>query len=253
MLRVVLLAVVFTLVGGTVASAQVIELEGRYWLADIDARARVENDSLPGTRVDFDDDLGVEGEGVPDLRLTIFTGLNSKIRLAYAYLSFEGEETLDRSIEFAGSTFSVNMQVDTDVDIHYARLGWAWQFLAVPGVFKLGPLLEAKGFLFDTSLRTRGVSPEVRESHTFPLILPTVGLAVDFTPHPSIHLFAEASGLPAGDLGYFLDAEAGIRLILFRTLALSASYRLFDVRVEDGSDFARLEVSGPAFGAALRF
>jgi hypothetical protein len=49
---------------------------------------------------------------------------------------------------------------------------------------------------------------------------------------PRVLKFGEASGLPAGDLGHIVDAEAG---------------------VHDGGDFAKLRLSGPFVGVSLRF
>src|SRR6267142_6143968 len=81
------------------AAAQLIELDGRVWVPGIDAQAKIEGGSSAGTLIDFDRDLGIGTEPLPELRLSVFTGPNS--------------------------------------------LGWIWQPSLIPGVFRLGPIVEA--------------------------------------------------------------------------------------------------------------
>jgi len=80
-----------------------------------------------------------------------------------------------------------------------------------------------------------------------------LGLAIDWSPHPVVDLFAEVSGLTLGDRGHVVDAEAGVRVNLTRFFAIIGGYRLFEVRGEEDSSFARLRLSGPFVGATLRF
>ena len=93
--RTVLLTACLVLLSQAPAVAQVIDLEGRYWFAAFDGSAQVTSDSVPGTKFDMTNDLGVEDENLPEVRLTFFTGPNSLIRLAYLYGKFEGDTVLD--------------------------------------------------------------------------------------------------------------------------------------------------------------
>lgn len=253
MARTLLLALSVVLLSYGVASAQLLEVEGRYWFTDLEASAKVDGSFLEGTRIDFKDDLGIGDENLPELRVKISLGPLGRLRAAYTQVTFEGSETLGQTITFDDTTFAANMGVDSELELHYARFGWIWQFPVVPGVLRIGPVVEVKGILAKASIETRDITPKIDESATLPLLLPTLGLALDLTPHRAFHLFAEASGLPAGDLGYVVDAEAGIRVIPIRFLSFSAGYRIFDVRVEDDDDFGKFRLSGPFVGASLRF
>jgi hypothetical protein len=252
MLQVVLLTVLAVLLVPGVAFAQIVELEGRYWFTDVKASVKAKSGSVSGTDIDLEGDLGLESGDAPEARLTFFTGPSSRIRLAYTHLDFDGDKTLKQTVTFQGQTFTSSSRVLTDLEIHYGRVGWLWQPLTIPGILKFGGLLEAKAFVIDASLQTFGSVPEVGESAAFPIALPTLGLALDVTPYPTLHLFAEASGLYAGDYGHIVDAEAGLRFVPIRLFSLSAGYRIFDVRV-GGDDFAKLTTFGPFVGASLRF
>jgi hypothetical protein len=231
--------------------AQIVEVEGRYWFTDLDAATRVESGSIPGTRIDVGQDLDVDDANLPEIRLTFSTGLNSKLRLAYLQGNFDGETTLGQSIQFSGRTFGANTRVDTDLDLYYGRIGWTWQFPVVPGIFRIGPLVELKGLVIDTSVR----SPEtgVRESALLPMAFPTVGGMLNVTPVSALEIFAEVSGMTFGSLGHVVDAEAGVRVVPIRFLTLSAGYRVFDVRIEHDDDFAKLKLTGPFVGVSFRF
>lgn len=253
MLRIILLASALLFFVPSLALAQIVELEGRYWFLDVKAKARVDSSSIPGTDVDFIEDLGLDAENAPGVRLTFGLPFNSKIRLAYTFLHLEGDTTLSQTITFGGSTFTANTQVESEFDMYYGRLGWIWQPIVVPGILKLGPILELKVAVIDASVETRNTVPATKESQELGLILPTIGAAVDFTPHRMIHLFAEASGLPGGSLGYIVDAEAGIRIVPLPFLTIAGGYRLFDLKIEHDDDRGRAKLYGPFVGVSVRF
>ncbi len=236
-----------------VAAAQFIELEGRVWVPEISARAKIEGGSSAGTTIDFDRDLGIDTEPLPELRLSIFTGPNSRLRLAYTHARWEGNSAIGQAVQFNGTTYPAGARIVSDLDLHYARLGWIWQPWLIPGVLRLGPILEAKAFVAEMTLKAPALVPRLQETEKVSVVIPTVGLAVDFRLFPVVDLFAEASGLTVGHPGHVVDAEAGARLSLFRFLAITGGYRFFEVRGEDNRSFARLRLSGPFLGASIRF
>ena len=251
MLITLLVAALLVLLAPDRTVAQIVDVEGRYWFTELDASTRVESGSIPGTRLDFGQDLDLDDANIPEIRLTFATGLNSKLRLAYLQGNFDGETTLGQSIQFSGTTFGASTRVDTDLDLYYGRIGWTWQFPVVPGKFRIGPLVEVKGLVIDATIRSRTTG--FRESALLPMAFPTVGAMLSVTPISALDIFAEVSGMTFGSYGHIVDAEAGVRFIPIRFLTLSAGYRVFDVRVEHDDDFAKLRLTGPFIGASVRF
>lgn len=230
-----------------------VEFEGRYWITDLTAKAEVTESGI-GTDIDFKDDLGLKDENFPDVRFTWYTGPKSKLRLAYTQVAYSGEKNVERTIEFDGKTYTAGTRVITDLDVKYLRVGWAWQFINIAnGKVKLGTLVEVKGFLVDISLDAPNLILPVKESEEFIGVLPTVGAALDINPHKIVNIFAEVSGIYAGEYGYFLDGEAGVKIIPIKNLSVLGGYRIFYLKAEDDSDFAKLKISGPFVGATLRF
>jgi hypothetical protein len=254
MVKTIVLAGFIVLFGHGVAAAQLlVEIEGRYWLTKLDASAKITSDSLPGTNADLDKDLGVGNEDLPELRLTLSTGLAGKIRLAYLYGGFSGDTTLQKTLQIGGTTFTASSRVESDFEFHYGRMGWAWQFLGVPGIFKVGPLLEIKAFVIDASVRNRTGGSSEHASAVLPIAFPTAGLMANVTPLSWLDIFAEASGVPFGDLGHVVDAEAGVRFLPLPLFTIAAGYRILDVRVGTKDDYAKVRLSGPFVSASFRF
>jgi len=230
-----------------------LEFEGRFWFTDLDGRVKVTDADL-GTDINLKKDLDLKDEGYPEVRFTWYTGTKSKIRVAYTQVGYEGNANLQRAILFDGVTYPSGTRVETDLDIKYLRVGWAWQFIQIDkGLIKLGTLVEGKGFWTKTTLEAPDVVPAIREKGRFLFALPTVGAALDINPHKMLNLFAEGSGLPAGKYGYMYDVEAGLKFIPIKILSIVGGYRLMEFKAKDDRDFAKARVYGPFVGVTVRF
>src|SRR3989475_3750374 len=192
------------------AAAQLIELEGRVWVPGIDAQAKIEGGSSAGTLIDFDRDLGIGTEPLPELRLSVFTGPNSRLRLAYTHGRWDGDAIIGQGIEFNGTQFPAASRVVSDLDLHYARLGWIWQPWLIPDRLRLGPILEAKAFVAEMTLEAPALVPRLKETEHVTVVVPTIGVAADFRMNSVISLVLEASGLSGGHPGYVVGAETGV-------------------------------------------
>jgi len=230
-----------------------VEFEGRYWITNLSGSAKVVDHGI-GTDIDFKSDLGLTNKNFPEGRFTWYTGPNSRLRLAYTQIDYSGDKDIARILEFNGKTYTLGTRVITDLKVNYLKLGWIWQFIhTADGVFKLGTVLEAKGFWTDTSLKAPNMIPPIDESKKLVAGLPTVGLAIDINPHEIVNIFGEVSGLPAGKYGYFFDGEAGVKIIPIKNFSIVGGYRLFDIKADDDPNYAKLRISGPFVGATVRF
>jgi hypothetical protein len=230
-----------------------LEFEGRFWFTDLEGRVKVTEFDI-GTDINLKKDLDIKDEGYPEVRLTWYTGKKSKIRFAYTQADYEGDANLQRTILFNGTTYNAGTRVVTDLDIKYFRVGWAWQFINIDnGLFKLGTLIEGKGFWAKTRLEAPDLVPALIEKVRFAFALPTIGAALDINPHKMLNIFAEGSGLPAGKYGHMYDAEAGIKLIPIKILSIIGGYRLLEFKVKEDRDFAKARLHGPFVGVTVRF
>lgn len=230
-----------------------LEFEPRYWIADLDSKAKVVESSI-GSDFDFKSDLGIGDEDFPEFRVTWHQGEKNKIRLAYTQVDYSGDQNVSRTIEFKGESYTAGSRVITDLNLKYLRFGWIHYLLNLfDNKLKLGSVFELKGIMGDVSLEAPNLVPAISESADFVGGLPTVGAALEVSPIEKINLFAEISGLPAGDYGYFFDAEFGAKLIPIHNFSVMAGYRMIDIKAENDPDFIKTKISGPFISATLRF
>ena len=243
---------------GTLSSAQVLELEGRYWPAALTATVRVTGDhaNVPSdiSTINLKSDLGLKDKNLKDFRLTLFTGPNSRLRVANVKMDYNADQNITRTILFNGQLYTVGARVLTTLNLDYWRYGWVWEFVGGPSSkVKFGTLLEAKKISVDAGLSAPELAPPVAERKSFSATVPTVGLVLDINPSRMLNIFAEVSGMSLGNKGHAWDGEAGLKLVLGSHLVASGGYRYFDLEVDDKPDFAKLKNSGPFLGAGLRF
>lgn len=244
--------IMFGLVSWVYANSEKIEAEARYWFTDLESKASVTASGVTGTDIDLKDDLGIGDEDLPEARLIWHTGPNSKIRLAYTQVNYSGSKNIEKTITFDGKSYTAGTNVESDLDIQYLRLGWAWQFINLAeDKIKLGTLVDVKVLMLEASLDAPSLG--FSESEDFAGALPTVGLVLDLNPIKKVNLFAEVSGLTAGDYGYFIDAETGIKITPLKNFSLSAGYRIFDMKFESDPDYAELTISGPFISGSIKF
>lgn len=251
MLKISPITFAILLLSSTALFAETVEFEGRYWFADIDAKIRVEESGI-GDEFDLKSDLGIDNENLPEGIIYWHTGPNSRLRLTYIDVDADGDETVTRAIQFSGQTFTAGTRVVSDFEIQYLRFGWIWQFLnCCNDKARFGTIIEAKAVNTDMSLNAPALG--ISESEEFWAGLPTAGLAFDIQLLKILAMFAEFSGLPAGETGYFFDAEAGIKINPVKYCSIIGGYRIIKLKAEDSSDFTKVEFSGPFAGVSIKF
>ncbi|MEW6009070.1 MAG: hypothetical protein AB1629_05520 [Candidatus Omnitrophota bacterium] len=246
-------SILFVLVGTTLGLAQEakLEFEGRYWLTNLDADVKVVESGI-GEKFDFKNDLGINDENLPEARIIWHTGPNSKLRLAYTQVNYSGDQSIARTVEFKGQSYTAGTRVESDLDIQYLRCGWIWQFVNLADDrIKVGSIIEAKGLMAGVSLKAPTLS--LSDSEEILGFLPSAGIVLDIQPIKKINLFAEVSGIGAGELGYFFDAEAGIKILAWDNFSIAGGYRLIDIKAENDPDFAKVEIGGPFVSATVKF
>lgn len=230
-----------------------VTFEVRSWRADLAGVIQI-GDTAPVDEIDLVADLGLETEDDFEGRLLIRPSRRTMLRLAWLPLSFAGEEIVSRTITFFGRDFTVSRRVLSELELDYGRLGFAWQFLSTrDGRYRIGPLIEAKGFRGEATLSAPDPPLAVTESGEFETAFASAGLVADLEPSERLHLFAEASVLVDTNDGDLLDAEGGVRFYPLDWLAIVGGYRILEVDAGDGDERLDIEIEGAFFGLALRF
>jgi len=237
--------------GPVLAQNAVVEFEGQYWITTLSAETKVTLEGK-GTDINIKSDLGIADKNFFSGRFNIFAGQKNRLTFSYTPISYESDSPIKRTVEFSGETYAVNTRVVTTLNLQYLSFGWAFQFINVGGgTFKFGTLVEVKGVKGDVSLAVPNLA--IDNAWEYSAWLPTLGLAMDINPAPFLNIFAEISGMSAGDYGMIWEAEGGIKFIPFKFFSISGGYRFLNIEARKDWDYARLSLGGPYVGLSLRF
>jgi hypothetical protein len=204
-----------------------------------------------GTDIDTRRDLGMPDTNFPEGDFTWQHGRN-RVRFSYTPIDYTGDQTVTRTVVFRGQSYTAGTRVVSEIEMQHLQLSWAYQFIRVgEGKFRIGPMVEANGFLMRGSLQ----APELGfgQAEELKAGTPTVGLAMDIQPHRAVDVYAQVSGMKAGSYGYFVESDAGVKVYPWRHLVVTAGYRTFNLHVESTPDFARMRMRGAFVGAGVRF
>lgn len=227
-------------------AASMLAVEGRYWFSDIDANISV-GENVPGTDIDFVQELGLQDEDFPEGRVTIGLG-NQRIRYAYLPLEWEGVQVLARDISFGGQTFTASQEVATKLEVVYHRLGYE-NYIINKGGARVAMILELKYFDAEATL----ASGSVAEKESLSLPVPAIGFGAGFGLPLLLDISAEATGIGVSSDKYMVDAEAMVNFVPIPFMMVSAGYRYFDLNYETDEDLFDIKLKGPFLSAQLAF
>jgi hypothetical protein len=232
--------------------SQRVEIDGRYWVTSADNRIRFGSE-LANPEISFQRDLGMADKNAPDVRFAFRSRGHSRLVFGYTHLDWDGDRNVSRTIEFDNRLYPAETRVVSSLKLDYLKLGWAYMFgpRGEDAKFRMGPLVEASGIFYDAALSAPGLSLSAADRRK--VGFPSVGFVFDARPHSRVSIYGEASGISAGDYGYFVGAEGGLKVQPVRHLNVEVGYRSLRIDPKFEPDYGRLNVRGPFFGAGITF
>jgi hypothetical protein len=219
-------------------------------MPDLSSRIRVEVAGF-GTDIDPHNDLGIKDTNFPAGQLDWRKG-RSLVTFSFTPIDYTADQDVNRTVVFRGRQYTIGTRVVSELEVQHLELAWAFQFVRIKdGVFRIGPLLGADGFLMHGSLAAPNFN--IAETEDVSVGLPVAGLALDIQPHRRVDIYGRVRGMGIGDYGYFIGSDSGVKVEVWRHLLVTAGYRTFNLHVDHAPDFARLRLRGPFVGAGIRF
>ncbi len=224
-----------------------------YWRLGLKGDVVVTAASQPGTgtKVDLDDDLGVDGEDKWTGRLDVGAGKH-RFGLEYLPLRMSGSNTLGKDIVYHGSTYRAGERVFTDLDLTTYALRWDYavsQQKRTADVMRLG--LGAWWWKYGSQVK--GSVSGNDERRTFSHLYPGVNgqWVLDLSKGVTLDLSGALAATSADRTIW--DVSAGISYMTSDALRATIGYRIltwdYDESTNDG-DFA---LTGPFAAFTLRF
>jgi outer membrane protein len=247
-----LACLLFGLTVAPVCADELFSFKASYQKLNPDGDFAVSSDSLPGTSIDLDDDLGYDDSEDYYLEAALQLG-SFRLFAAYQPINFSGDGVLAETVDFNGETFVAGSHVESDIDIDIYEAGLAWYLVNVddlPVRVQLGPEVAVK--YIDASIDLADTFTGVSESESVKAPVPTVGLRGRVA-------VADLVGV-VGRVGYldysgnsFLDVDAQVEFSPVPMVGVFAGYRYLDIDIDEDDVIIDASFDGPYVGAMVRF
>lgn len=224
-----------------------VDVELRYWNPSLTAQSKLKADPAS---VDFKNELGLGDKNATDFRVTV--GDEKKMRLAYTKFNYSGNRTETGTIQYNGKNYDYSAGIASNLDIDYYRLSLI-RPLAHTQAADVDWMIDLKGLTFKGKLNGIANGTNVTTDKSFTGVIPTVGFAVSTKTPNAVNAYAEVSGLPLASYGYIYDYEGGVKYQPTSNFTLTAGYRVFDMKLKNDDEWAKLKLSGPFFSADWKF
>jgi len=145
---------------------------------------------IPGTRIDFVKDLGIEQSRFRQLKLVLRPATKHKFRFEYTPISYEAVGSIKANLVFNGIEFPVTLPVATDMKWRAYRFGYEWDFVYHDRGF-VGVVLEAKYTEVEATLSNILDTEFVRARAP----IPAIGVIGRVYVVPNISITGEFSGI----------------------------------------------------------
>lgn len=232
---------------------------------DAESTVRVDEGSVVGTSIDFEDDLGLEDDTESiAVEVAFRVGRRHQIGISRRSLDRTGTRRLDENVTFQGFTFPFGVDTESFLDLEMTGLSYTfWPLLGSSG--GVGISLGAYQTDLDAGITGRatvgGVELSRTEEASESAPLPFLGVEVRLQPADRWRVLGRYRVLSIDDLdgweGDLTDASAGVELQLLPHLWVGAAYRIYELDVQvDESSFsgaAELDFSGLGAYATLTF
>jgi len=172
----------------------------------------------------------------------------------YTPLDYSGDQVVSRTVVFNGRQYTLGTRIQSALSIQHLQLGWSYDLIrAKEGRIRVGPVVEADGFLMHGRLTAPDLATPITEVEDVSAGLPTAGVALTISPHRRVDIYGQVAGMSAGSYGYFVGSDSGVRVRPVSHLLLTAGYRTFNLHIESSADFFRTQLRGPFVGAGFWF
>jgi outer membrane protein len=240
------------LIAGSTWADEIVSFKAGYISLNPDGIFAVNSGGIPGTKVDFDDDLNYDDSEELFAEIALNLG-NFRLAAGYLPIDFSGEGNLNQTLIFNGRSFLVNSKVSSSVDMDIYDLGLTWNILNIddlPVRVQLGPELSVKVVDANVSMvdHTTGLS----ESDSLTAPVPTIGARAKVGLSDWVALVGRV-GYMEYDGNSFLDVDGQIEFSPIPLVGIFAGYRYLDLDIDESGLFIDATLDGPYAGVFARF
>ena len=238
------------------ATGETYHIEGaaNFWSPTASMFVSSEGLGQTPTLIDFKNDLGLQDQHFPNLRLVLRPSSGNKFFFQFTPISYTQTGTLPRTIIFNGQRYDVNLPVNSTLDWKAYRIGYEYDFVRTNRGYA-GFILEAK--YTDVGVELKTITLDEFAHAQAPI--PAVGGVVRIYVVPNISITADVTGFSLPDKlikdtsGHYVDFDIYGTLNFTNNIGLQGGYRSLDVGYAVKTDTGSFTLRGPYIGAVLRY
>jgi hypothetical protein len=200
-----------------------------------------------GTRISFADELKTDRSAYLRVRAEARLSQRNRLALLIAPLRLEAAGTVDRPVDFEGTSFPARTPLAGSYRFDSYRLTWSYDILK-RGRFEVGLGLTAK--IRDAAVGLSASSGSAEKTNIGVVPLVHFRLRADLSPRVAALLEADAAAAPQGraeDVLLALDYSLG------RAVSLRLGYRLLEGGADNDKVYTFTWLNYAVFGLVLRF
>jgi hypothetical protein len=231
-----------------------IEASAAIWRPTAGVSFSSEAFGIPGTTIDFKQDLGLTDKSFPDLKLTLQPARHHKLRAQVIPMKYESSTRLERDVIFNGQRYSINLPVNSTFDWKAWRFNYEFDFIVKSRGFA-GFLIEMR--YNDLRAEITTLSPRIQEFTRRRFPGPALGGIARIHVVPSVSITGEVSGFLVPDIdrhgGHYADVDIYGTANFTRNVGAQVGFRSIDFGYQIEDDTASITLKGVYFGIVARY
>ena len=244
-----------TLDGPPVGERFRVEGFAGFWSPSADMMISSESLGIPGTTIDFKQDLLLQDHRIRDLRVVLRAARKHKFRFQTVPIEYSEEGvTVRRDIVFNGQRYSVGVPVNWEADWRTYRFGYEYDFIVRERGFG-GFIAEAKY----TNVRATLATPFFSEFARARAPIPAIGGIARVYVVPNVSATFELTGfrLPQSIneeyKAHYADIDLYGTFNFNHHVGAQIGWRSLDVGYLIEDDYGNFDVRGLYFGVVARY
>ncbi len=233
------------------AYALEVGVRGYYWFPELAGEVTVDEGGVLGTKIDFEDDLGMDDEDYPIVEA--FVGLGDHhLSVSAMQIDYSGSETLTESITFKGETFTVSDNVESSLKYDMIDVEYQYDIIDLENIlagFSIGVIGKVKWI--DGEVEIKSIAET--EKATFAAPIPMVGVGV----HVGLLADILEARVKATAIGYsdnmLYDVMGDISFTPFPFIDIHGGYRIIHLDIDVDDVELNYDMSGPYAAVTIGF
>jgi hypothetical protein len=231
-----------------------VEVFGGFWGPTPGIVVSSEQLGIVGTKIDFQDDLGISKKQFTGLDVVLRPGRKHKFRVGITPMSWSGDQALTRDLVFNGIRYRISLPVQSQLTWNQYRFGYEWDFISNDRGLA-GLILDVKYTDVNIELSNPLVGTEFAHAKAPVPAIGGIG-RVYAMPNASVTFELTALKVPTIQEEYaatYIDWVLYGQFDVNKYFAARGGYRVLNFNYLFEKDTGDMDLKGLFFGGVVRF